>query len=59
MIVAAVDSASRMKSAQRKVAAQSLALREFGVTVGPDAADAIGLALYVARNARIGQEATS
>ena len=42
----------RMRSAERKDAAQALALREFGVTVTPDEADAVGLALYAARNVR-------
>jgi len=42
----------KMRSAERKAAAQSLALRDFGVTVGPDEADAIGLGLFAARNSR-------
>lgn len=41
----------RTRSAERKAAAQAFVLERFGVEVGEDAADAIAMAVYVARTA--------
>ena len=49
----------RMKSPQRKAAAVALVRNLFGVDVGPDEADAIGLALFTLRHGRVEVELRS